>query len=287
MKFKQSFKLFLKGLAVGVADLVPGVSGGTVALILGIYERLIRAIRNISFRLVRNTLKKEGPKSQRLDLEFLVPLALGVAVSFVALSYVMMYFLGELASPTFTFFFVVILGSSLVLFKSEKLASAKNVAIAAMGFLLAFYLVGLNQTNLGHELPILFITGILVIVAMILPGTSGALLLLLMNQYEYFFDALHEFRIVELLAFGAGAAIGLLAFSHALNAVLEKYRAQTVAFLIGLTLGALRLCYSNITMDSNTIFPVFIAALVGVFIIFMLEARNMMPGRCRKALKTE
>jgi putative membrane protein len=222
--------------------------------------------------------------AERVDLEFLLPLFAGIGLAFVTLSYAMVFLLDVMAAPTYAFFFVVILGSSLVLFKSEKLASLKNLAIAILGFIIAFYLVGLNPANLGHSLPLLFITGILVIVAMILPGISGALVLLYLNQYEYFFDALHEFRIIELAAFATGAILGILAFSHVLDALLKRHRAATVAFLIGLTLGALRLCYANIVVDSNTIFPVLLAILVGLFVMFMLEAGKIFPKkRARKA----
>ncbi|MFO7618570.1 MAG: DUF368 domain-containing protein [Thermoplasmata archaeon] len=279
MEPRKSAKLFFKGMAVGVADLIPGVSGGTVALVLGVYERLIRGIRNIGHKTVCNTIMRRGKRADRIDLEFLIPLFAGIGLAFVTLSFAMVYLLGEMASPTYAFFFVVILGSSLVLFKTERLASAKNLAIAALGFVLAFYLVGLGQANIGHSIPILFITGILVIVAMILPGISGALVLLFLNQYEYFFDALHEIRIVELLAFGAGAVLGLLVFSHALHALLERHRAGTISFLIGLTLGALRLCYENISVDAQTAFPVFVAALLGFFVMFVLEAKRIFPNK--------
>ncbi len=279
MNKSNSGKLFFKGMAVGVADLIPGVSGGTVALILGIYEKLVGEIRNISHKTVCNTIMRRGKPSDRMDLGFLIPLFAGIALAFVGLSYAMVYMLGEMASATYAFFFIVILGSSLVLFKSEKLVSAKNLAIAGLGFILAFYIVGLDPASLGHSVPLLFITGVLVIIAMILPGISGALVLLFMNQYEYFFDALHEFRIIELLAFGSGAVIGILGFSHALDALLKNHRPGTISLLIGFTLGALRVCYENITVNTDTVFPVFMAVLLGFFVMFMLEARNILHDR--------
>ena len=95
--------------------------------------------------------------------------------------------------------------------------------------------------------------------------------MLFLNQYEYMLDALRSFHVVEIFTFLAGAIIGLLAFSRVLNIVLEKYRPQTVAFLIGLMLGALRLCYNNMTFDSTTIMPIWVAALIGFGIVFMLE----------------
>ena len=279
METKRTGKLFLKGMAIGVADLIPGVSGGTVALILGVYERLIRGLRNIGHKTVCNTLLRRGSRGERLDLEFLVPLFAGIGFAFVTLSFGMLYLLDSLAAPTYAFFFVAILGSSLVLLRSEKLVTATNLGIVALGFLLAFYLVGLDPARLGHSLPILFATGVVVIVAMILPGTSGALVLLLMNQYEYFFDALHELRAAELLAFGAGATAGLLATSHALHALLARHRATTVAFLVGLTLGALRVCYDNIAVGPETVLPVFLALLLGFLAVFLLEARRGMMGK--------
>ena len=261
-------RTFFKGIAMGLAAIVPGVSGGTVALILGVYERLIRGISNIKPDTIKNTLKRE---KNGIDVKLFGHLGAGIALAFLIMSNVILFMLEDMASITYAFFFILILGSAVLLLRSEKLASVFNLIFIFAGFILAFIFVGMDATNYGHSLPVIFISGIIAITAMILPGISGALLMLFLNQYEYMLDALRSLNFIEIFTFMAGAIIGLLAFSRVLNKLLDKYRPQTVAFLIGLMLGALRLCYNNITFDSTTIFPIWVAALIGFGIVFVLE----------------
>lgn len=275
---EQHLRIFFKGMAMGLADIVPGVSGGTVALILGVYQRLIKGISNIKPDTIKNTLKGE---KNGIDVKLFAPLGAGIALAFLIMSNIILFLLEDLASQTYAFFFTLILGSAFLLLRSEKLASFLNLIFIFIGFILAFIFVGMDSTNFGHSLPIIFISGIIAITAMILPGISGALLMLFLNQYEYMLDALRNLNFIEIFTFLAGAIIGLLAFSRVLNKLLENYRSQTVAFLIGLMLGALRLCYNNITFDSTTIFPVWIAGLVGFGIVFVLEV-----GRIKSTRKT-
>ena len=274
----QHLRIFFKGVAMGMADIVPGVSGGTVALILGVYERLIRGISNIKPDTIKNTLKRE---KNGIDVKLFAPLGAGIALSFLIMSNVILFMLEDMASITYAFFFTLILGSAVLLLRSEKLASLFNLIFIFIGFILAFIFVGMDFTNFGHSLPIIFISGIIAITAMILPGISGALLMLFLNQYEYMLDALRNLQFLEIFTFLAGAIIGLLAFSRVLNKLLDSYREQTVALLIGLMLGALRLCYNNITFDSTTILPIWIAGLIGFGIVFGLEV-----GRAKSTRKS-
>lgn len=274
----QHLKMFFRGIAMGLADIVPGVSGGTVALVLGVYERLIRGISNINPDTIKNTLKRE---KNGIDLKIFLPLGAGIGLAFLIMSNIILFLLEDMASTTYAFFFVLILGSAILLLRSEKLDSTLNLIFVIVGFCLAFYFVGLDSTTIGHSLPIIFISGLIAITAMILPGVSGALLMLFLNQYEYMLDALRNLHFIEIFTFLAGAVVGLLVFSRVLNKLLENYRAQTVALLIGLMLGALRLCYDNITFDSTTIFPIWMAALIGFGIVFILEA-----GRCGSVKKS-
>ena len=277
MGAKKHANTFFKGMAMGLADIVPGVSGGTVALILGVYERLIRGISNIRPETIKNTLKRE---KNGIDLQLFLPLGAGIGLAFLIMANIILFLLEDMASPTYAFFFTLILGSAFLLLRSEKLTCPINLIFTIIGFGLAFFFVGLDSTSIGHSLPIIFISGIIAITAMILPGISGALLMLFLNQYEYMLDALRGLHIVEIFTFLAGAVIGLLAFSHVLKILLEKYRNYTVAFLIGLMLGALRLCYDNMTFDSTSIFSIWVAALIGFGIVFMLEAGR--TNRMRK-----
>jgi putative membrane protein len=273
---ERYLRTFFKGIAMGLADIVPGVSGGTVALILGFYERLIRGISNIKPDTIKNTLKRE---KNGIDVKLFAPLGAGIALAFLIMSNIILFLLEDMASITYAFFFTLILGSAVLLLRSEKLASVFNLIFIFVGFIIAFIFVGMDATSYGHSLPVIFISGIIAITAMILPGISGALLMLFLNQYEYMLDALRSLNIIEIFTFMAGAIIGLLAFSRVLNKLLESYRAQTVALLIGLMLGALRLCYDNITFDSTTIFPIWVAGLIGFGIVFILEAGRIKSTR--------
>ena len=268
MGSKEHAKTFFKGMAMGMADIVPGVSGGTVALIVGIYDRLVRGISNIRPAAIKNTVNRDSPG---VDLALFLPLGAGIGLAFLLMSNVILFFLNDMTSATYAFFLVLILGSAILLLKWEGLASPLNLLFIVLGFVLAFMFVGLESSSIDHSLSIIFISGIVAITAMILPGISGALILLFLNQYEFMLDALKNIHLAEIFTFLAGAIIGLLAFSKILNRLLSRYRPQTVAFLIGLMLGALRLCYDNIDVNSNTIFNVWVAALLGFGVVFLLE----------------
>ena len=207
MGAKKHINTFFKGMAMGMADIVPGVSGGTVALILGFYQRLVQGISNIKLDTIKNTLKKE---KNGVDLELFIPLGAGIGLAFLIMSSIILFLLEDMASVTYAFFFTLILGSAILLLRSEKLASLLNLIFTLVGFILAFFFVGLDQTGIGHSLPVIFIAGIIAITAMILPGISGALLMLFLNQYEYMLDALRGLQFVEIFSFMAGAIIGLL-----------------------------------------------------------------------------
>jgi len=272
-------RTFFKGMAMGMADIVPGVSGGTVALILGIYERLVRSISQVKPAALGKTIRRE---SGGIDVKLFVPLGAGIAAAFLIMSNIILFLLNDLASPTYAFFFTLILGSAIMLIRSERVGSPANLAFAIVGFGASFWLVGLDTASLGHSLPVIFISGLIAITAMILPGISGALILLLLNQYEFLLDALKSVHLPEIVTFLAGAVMGLLAFSRVLNRLLEKFRGQTVAFLIGLMLGALRLCYDNMTFDSTTIFSIWVAGLIGFCIVFLLEIGRTKSKRTAK-----
>lgn len=273
MRQKGSIGMFLRGVAMGMADIVPGVSGGTIALITGIYERLVKGISDL--KLVRPSKDpEEGRKSWKMgkiDLELFLPLIPGIVLAIILMSSVITYLLDNLASPTYAFFFTLILTSALILMKEKGVLTWANGLLMLLGFSMTFFLVGSGGLEMGHSLPVIFLSGVIAIIAMILPGISGALLLLYIGQYEYMLNVLKTLVWSDIMAFGFGAVVGILAFSRVLNHLLKNYRLQTLSFLIGLMLGCLRLPYENIIVDSNSIFPVMLAALIGFFIIFFLE----------------
>jgi putative membrane protein len=200
--------IYLRGLGMGAADAVPGVSGGTIALITGIYERLIGAITAVDpgrIRTVLGGLRAEGrPEAlaalREIDTPFLLALGAGIATAIVTVLRVIAVLLETNPVETYGFFFGLIGASALVLYSHVSLATRGRQVAAAGGFLLAFLLSGYAAGALGSSLPVIFVAGGLAVSAMILPGVSGSLLLLMLGQYEYMsnawrcYEALPQFR---------------------------------------------------------------------------------------------
>jgi putative membrane protein len=274
MRLKEPLTIFLKGLFMGTADIVPGVSGGTIALITGIYERLVHAISSVDLRFISHFIKRDfdGAKKsiRNIDFQLFIPLLIGIGLAIILMSRVMDYFLHNFEASTYAFFFGLILASAVLLYRKVEGFSVKIMLFSITGFLVGFFFTGLATLQIGHSLPIIFVSGMIAICAMILPGISGAFILLLLNQYEYMLSVLKDFQFLEIFIFIIGALIGILAFSRVLDRVLRKYKSYTLAFLIGLMLGALRLLYENIESSIDSIWPVVISGLLGFFIILVL-----------------
>ncbi|KYK27636.1 MAG: hypothetical protein AYK23_02290 [Candidatus Proteinoplasmatales archaeon SG8-5] len=281
MKLRVSFGIFGRGVAMGMADIVPGVSGGTIAMITGIYERLVRGISNLGFAKVRDESGETRRKLKKIDLDLFVPLVIGIAIAIILMSNVILYLLDHQPSPTYAFFFAVILTSAFVFLRQKGVLTFFNGIYVIVGFLATFALVNSGVLELGHEPYIIFFAGMVAVCAMILPGISGALILLFLGQYEYMLDALRSLSWLDIVLFITGAVIGLLAFSRLLNHLLKNYRNSTIAFLIGLMLGALKLPYDNIAITSTNLLPVLIAAAAGFLLIAIMELE--LRSRKRKA----
>lgn len=254
---------------MGAADTVPGVSGGTIAFITGIYERLIDALTTLDPRVVGHVPRLHRAQGRRdlladlreMDLPFLIVLGLGMGTSVVVLSRFVHTALQVARTGTFAFFFGLIAASAVVLFDHLSVDTLGRAGAAVAGFLLAFTIAGASSTGLfGHALPVIFVSGTVAITAMVLPGVSGAFILLLLGQYEYLTGVLEEFvdGLIALVAsgeplqsvatgativavFGVGAVIGLLTVAHLVKRALERYRTATLTFLVSLMVGSLRL----------------------------------------------
>jgi putative membrane protein len=286
MRSKEPLIIFIKGLFMGTADIVPGVSGGTIALITGIYERLVHAISSVDLRFISHFIKRDfdGAKKsiRNIDFQLFIPLLIGIGLAIILMSRVMDYFLQNFEAPTYAFFFGLILASAVLLYPKIEGLSIKILLFSVAGFLVGFFFTGLATLQIGHSLPIIFISGMIAICAMILPGISGAFILLLLNQYEYMLSVLKDFQFLEIFIFIIGALIGILAFSRVLDRVLRKYKSFTLAFLIGLMLGALRLLYENVESSIDSIWPVVISGIFGFFIILVLIELRKRVGVSRK-----
>jgi len=258
--------IYLKGIAMGAADAVPGVSGGTIALITGIYERLIAAITAVSPARIRDVLigflpgRRETALDALRDVDagFLLALGAGIATAIVTLTRVVHAGIQTHPVVTFGFFFGLIAASAWVLFSDVAVDTPARASAAVAGFLLAFVVSGRAAAALGDGLPVTMFAGAIAVSAMILPGISGSLLLIILGQYEYmtgtlsaFVDALLALATggptaplrehgVVVVAFVAGALVGLFTVAHAVRWALERARAATLAFLVALIVGALR-----------------------------------------------
>jgi len=247
----KSFMIFLKGLLMGASDVVPGVSGGTIAFITGIYERLIRGVKDLNiifawffvlylFTKKKAHLKRSRDEFSRIDIVFFIPLGLGIVIAFGVGSRIIPYFLENHPVYLFAFFTGLILGSIKIVFGRAKRIDALAVAAAIIGFFLGLTIVGIQSFSSNHSLPMLFFTGFIAISAMLLPGISGSFIVLILGQYEYMLHALRDFQVLAISAFMVGAVLGLVSFARLMSYLLKKYHSITILFLTGLMFGALR-----------------------------------------------
>ena len=286
--------IYLRGLAMGAADAVPGVSGGTIALITGIYERLITAITAVEpgrIKHVLGGLRAEGrPEAvealREIDTGFLLALGAGIATAIVTVLRIVAILLETNPVETYGFFFGLIGASAAVLYSEVSLSTQGRKAAAVGGFLLAFLLSGYAASSLGSSLPVLFVSGAIAVSAMILPGVSGSLLLLLLGQYEYMSSALSRFTDAlvgslngggtaavldtapPIITFMAGGVVGLLTLAHSVRVALDRYREATLAFLVSLIAGALRAPVEQTGIELAADGAVWTAATVGLFVLF-------------------
>lgn len=273
--YRETFLIFLRGLLMGTADVIPGVSGGTMALITGIYQRLIHAISQINltflFYALEGKFGKAREEVKKWDFNLFIPLLAGIGLAILTMSKIMMMFLTVYTAPTYAFFFGLILASAGFVYKHVDELNLKNIVFLIIGLVFAVLFVGLNPIQANHSLPIVFISGMVAICAMILPGISGAFILLLLNQYEYMLQALNQLKIVDIVTFGIGALIGILSFSRLLDYLLNNHKSITMAFLVGLMVGTLRLPYQKITSTMDSVWPIFLAGVLGFVMVIILE----------------
>ena len=279
---KEAFLILIRGLLMGSADIVPGVSGGTIALITGIYGHLIEAISNIRFGFLKPLVKGDfkgfwNQLLEEIDFKFFIPLILGIGIAFLTLAKVVTYCMEYHTALTYSFFLGLIIASAVILFRKIEKINIKHVLCAVIGLILTYIFVSLNPIAANHSLLIIFISGMIAICAMILPGISGSFLLLLLGQYKYMLTALHEFHLSEIAVFAVGAVIGILGFSKILNFLLKNYEELTMAFLIGVMLGSLKVpaveIVSSASVDVFGILPCIVVAIVGFALIIVLETK--------------
>ena len=232
---------FFKGMAMGAADVVPGVSGGTIAFISGIYEELLSSISNINVDLFK-TLKNEGFKSawKKLNGNFLLALFAGIFISVISLAKAIKYLLENEPILLWSFFFGLVLASIIYIAKQINKWNYIAVILLFVGTFTAYFITTLNPLiSEKSSLLFMFIAGALAICAMILPGISGAFILVLLGAYKPILSAVTEKDLKTISAVGFGAIIGLLSFSKILKWLFSNYKEYTLAVLTGFIIGSL------------------------------------------------
>ena len=231
----------LKGMGMGAADVVPGVSGGTIAFISGIYEELLTSISNVNFGLLK-TLKKEGFKAawKQLNGAFLVSLFLGIFMSIVSLAKTIKYLLENEPVLLWSFFFGLVVASIVFIGKQVENWNYKFLFLAMFGVAFGYIITIASSTTLT-EINYLFLVfaGAIASCAMILPGISGSYILLLMGVYPIVMTAITHRDFTIISAIGIGVILGLLLFSRLLKWLFKKYKNQMLVVLTGLMLGSL------------------------------------------------
>ena len=244
MKRRNTFdyiKLFFKGIFMGIADAIPGVSGGTIALLLGIYEELIHTISSLNFEQILY-LRKNGFKSfwSKINGGFLFSLLLGIGVSLISFVKISVILLDKYPLFVWSFFLGLIIATVYVIYKLIEKLNFRNIlfvliSIMATLLLSSFSTVEINNIGLLY---ILF-CGIIASSAMILPGISGSLILVILGVYTFLINALNNLDILIIIAFILGAIIGLLGFSRVLKYLFNNYRNITYSIMLGLVIGSI------------------------------------------------
>jgi putative membrane protein len=238
---RQAFTTILKGVAIGAANVIPGVSGGTIALITGIFERLINAIKSFNGQAIRLLTKGEFKAFTRhTDLLFLVYIILGMFVAVVTVAKVFDYLFTEYPVFIWSFFFGLILAS--VYFVGKNISGFSwSVAVAgAIGATIAIGITLLKPAGESENIGYLMVCGAVAMCSMILPGLSGSFVLIIMGNYQLVaIDAINELRLEILIPFFIGAGVGLLAFAHLLSWIFKRFRDGTLALLTGFIAGSL------------------------------------------------
>jgi len=242
---RKAMNLALKGLCMGSADVIPGVSGGTIALITGIYEDLIGALRSIDTKVVQKLLALDVKGIvAKVHVRFLLALFSGIFVAILSLARLMNYLLHHHPVPTWSLFFGLIAASTVMVGKHvSNWFGTAGISFVA-GIIAATMIVNLIPMHTPEDLWFIFLCGFVAICAMILPGISGAFILLILGKYEYVTGALKNpflpQNLIVILVFCIGCAIGLLGFSRVLNYLLQKFHNLTLAFLTGLIAGSMQ-----------------------------------------------
>lgn len=238
--FKDYITLFFKGIGMGAADVVPGVSGGTIAFITGIYGELIDSIKSVDGKALLLLVKfKWIDFWKRINGSFLLAVLLGVLVSILSLAKLISYLLDVHSIKVWSFFFGLVVISAITILREVKKWDIGVVVMLLLGIVIAYYITIATPASTPNHWWLVMLSGTIAICAMILPGISGAFILLILGKYEYVTGALHELNLPVIAIFIAGCIIGLLSFVRIISWILNKYYFKAVALLSGFMIGSL------------------------------------------------
>lgn len=298
---RKSVIAVLQGIAIGVANVIPGVSGGTIALIIGIFERLINSIKSFDVKAFGLLAKgKFSDFAKYTDIGFLMLILTGVAIAIISAAKILDVLFKSYPEQTWSFFFGLILAS--VFYVGRTITSRKwpVFIFGALGAFLAVSITLMSPAVQNEGFLYLMVCGAVAMCSMILPGLSGSFVLLILGNYQLVvIEAVNEWRFDVLIPFAIGAASGILAFSHFLSWVLRKYRNQTIAILTGFIAGSLGVLWpwkQSITQtyglnekvigyqyhlpEINTGFFIsLLFILIGIMIIVLMEHKVSPSGR--------
>ena len=261
--------LFLKGMAMGISDLIPGISGGTIALLLGIYKDFISSLKSINYKsfiyLVRLDFKK---LNNQLNLCFLLPVFFGILSSIFIFSSLISFLLLDYKVLLFSFFFGLIFFSSIRLISSLKPTSTLDFFTVFVGLFIGLSFFFVSSLSTSNNIFSIFLAGFIAISAMLLPGISGSYILLILGKYEFMLDSISSFNWINILIFSLGAITGILSFSKMIHYLLKNYYKSTIFFLSGLMMGALNKVWPW-QLDNKIVLPE--GDIVMPFIIFIIS----------------
>jgi putative membrane protein len=237
---KDYILTFLKGMSMGAADVVPGVLGGSIALIAGIYQKLLDSIKSVDKAALGFLLKFELKELwNHINGSFLFSLFAGILTSIFSLSKVITYLMDNHPIPLWSFFCGLIIISAVIILREIKRWNVGVILSLLIGTAAAYWITGLPPTTTPDTYWFTFVAGSIAICAMILPGISGSFLLLVMGQYEKILGAVNDRDLLTIGLFGAGCIVGLLSFSRLISWLLKHYHSITIAVLSGFMLGSL------------------------------------------------
>jgi putative membrane protein len=237
---KNYFILALKGMGMGAADVVPGVSGGTIAFITGIYEELINSIKSINLNAIKLFFTgKFAEFWKAINGSFLISVFIGIGISVFSLAKGLEYLLNNFPILVWSFFFGLIVASAIYVSRSIEKWDIGTIIAGIIGIAVAYLITVISPAEANTSYWFIFLSGSIAICAMILPGISGSFILVLLGMYKFILQAVGDMKIAVIATFMAGAAVGIISFSNVLSWLLKKYHNLTIAVLAGFMVGSL------------------------------------------------